>query len=63
VSAAVNAFPHSDDFFNGLECGACGSDADCEDGMACTLFDDGVKRCGGEKTTCAHALPFDEAEQ
>ena len=30
----------------GNECDTCSSDTDCQDGLVCSTFDDGSKRCG-----------------
>jgi hypothetical protein len=30
----------------GDECDTCGTDADCKDGLVCSTFSDGSKRCG-----------------
>jgi hypothetical protein len=30
----------------GNECDSCSSDTDCQDGLVCSTFDDGSKRCG-----------------
>lgn len=30
----------------GNECDTCSSDTDCKDGLVCSTFDDGSRRCG-----------------
>ena len=39
---------------NGGECDKCNSDADCKQGLVCSQFSDGSKRCGSGEgvTTC-----------
>jgi hypothetical protein len=39
---------------SGDECDKCSSDEDCEQGLVCTEFSDGSKRCGSGDgvTTC-----------
>lgn len=38
----------------GGECDTCSSDDDCKNGLVCSDFNDGSKRCGGGQgaTTC-----------
>lgn len=39
---------------SGDECDTCSEDSDCKDGLTCTGFSDGSKRCGSGAgaTTC-----------
>jgi hypothetical protein len=37
----------------GEECDSCSSDSDCKNGLVCSTFSDGSKRCGtGLGTSC-----------
>jgi hypothetical protein len=39
---------------SGDECDTCDSDDDCQEGLVCSTFDDGSRRCGSGlgATTC-----------